>query len=206
VAAGANALHVHPRAPDGAATLDPEWTDAVVAAIRAACPGTPVGLTTSLLATHGDPVRRREAVEGWRVLPDFVSVNVSEPGFEELCDALRARGVGVEAGVWSLPDADALGTGPFLRVLVEPWDLEPAVAVATVMAIDERLVAAGVEAPQLHHGEGFATWAVLAAAVERGRDIRIGLEDTLVLPDGRPARDNAELVAAAARLADRGVR
>ena len=37
----------------------------------------------------------------------------------------------------------------------------------------------------------------------RGRDIRIGFEDTLVLPDGAVARENAELVVAAARLADR---
>lgn len=40
----------------------------------------------------------------------------------------------------------------------------------------------------------------LAAAVRAGRDIRVGLEDTLVLPDGRPASGNAELVGAAAAL------
>jgi uncharacterized protein (DUF849 family) len=39
---------------------------------------------------------------------------------------------------------------------------------------------------------------VLAAARERGHDIRVGLEDTTVLADGATARDNAELVAAAA--------
>jgi uncharacterized protein (DUF849 family) len=38
---------------------------------------------------------------------------------------------------------------------------------------------------------------VLDAAVPRGRDIRIGLEDVLTLPDGRAAPDNAALVAEA---------
>jgi uncharacterized protein (DUF849 family) len=32
-------------------------------------------------------------------------------------------------------------------------------------------------------------------------DVRVGLEDTLVLPDGRTARDNGELIAAAVSMA-----
>jgi uncharacterized protein (DUF849 family) len=203
VEAGANALHVHPRQPDGSETLDPEWADAVVAALREACPGTPVGLTTGLWATGG-PAERLEAVAGWRAPPDFASVNVSEPGLEELCGLLAERGIGVEAGVWSLADAEALAASDaaarLARVLVEVQDPQ------TAVEIDGRLVAAGVAAPQLHHGEGIGTWAVLAQAVEGGRDIRVGLEDTLVLPDGRTARDNAELVAEAKRLADRRAR
>jgi uncharacterized protein (DUF849 family) len=51
--------------------------------------------------------------------------------------------------------------------------------------------------PQLHHGDGPATWAVIERALPAGRDIRIGLEDTLTLPDGQAAADNADLVAAA---------
>jgi len=45
-----------------------------------------------------------------------------------------------------------------------------------------------------------ATWPVLRAALRLGRDIRVGLEDTVVLPDGRPASGNRELVEAAVRL------
>jgi uncharacterized protein (DUF849 family) len=40
---------------------------------------------------------------------------------------------------------------------------------------------------------------VLDAALARGRDVRIGLEDTTLMPDGSVARDNAELVVEAAR-------
>jgi uncharacterized protein (DUF849 family) len=40
---------------------------------------------------------------------------------------------------------------------------------------------------------------MLDAALARGYDVRVGLEDTLVLPDGSIARDNAQLVAEALR-------
>ena len=54
--------------------------------------------------------------------------------------------------------------------------------------------APAIPPPRLHHGVGPATWAVLDAAVPLGREIRIGLEDVLTLPDGRRAPDNAALV------------
>ena len=73
------------------------------------------------------------------------------------------------------------------------------VIVVAAAEIDELLVAGGVSAPQLHHGAGADAWEVLDAALARGRDVRIGLEDTTLMPDGRTARDNAELVAEAAR-------
>ena len=64
----------------------------------------------------------------------------------------------------------------------------------------ERILAAlGMSAaPVLVHGEGRWTWPVLRWAQAEGYDVRIGLEDTCYLPDGQQARDNAELVAAAA--------
>jgi uncharacterized protein (DUF849 family) len=53
----------------------------------------------------------------------------------------------------------------------------------------------------VRHGYDLATWDVLRAAIAGGQDIRIGLEDTTVLPDGAAAAGNGDLVAAAARLA-----
>jgi uncharacterized protein (DUF849 family) len=201
LAAGAQELHVHPRAPDGRDTVEPEAVAATVRAIRAACPGTPLGLTTGLWTTDGDAERRHAWVEAWLELPDYASVNLFEPGCAELCALLGERGVGIEAGVWAVADARRLlesGLAP-LRVLVEPSDGGAADPVAAAAEIDELLVAAGVSAPQLHHGAGPEAWTVLDAAVARGRDVRIGLEDTVVMPDGSRARDNAELVAEAAR-------
>ena len=104
VAAGAGALHVHLRAADGSETLDPPICDAVVLAIRDACPNIPVGLTTAIWI-EPDPVRRLERVAAWAVPSDFVSVNLSEAGVSQLCDHLLARGIGIEAGVWTVEHA-----------------------------------------------------------------------------------------------------
>jgi uncharacterized protein (DUF849 family) len=70
--------------------------------------------------------------------------------------------------------------------------------VAVAAEIDAALDHASIPTARLHHGVGPATWAVLDAAVPLGREIRIGLEDVLTLPDGRRAPDNAALVVEAA--------
>jgi uncharacterized protein (DUF849 family) len=60
--------------------------------------------------------------------------------------------------------------------------------------MEETLASAGISLEQVHHGDGIASWAVNERALAHGHGIRTGLEDTTVLPDGRRARDNAELV------------
>jgi uncharacterized protein (DUF849 family) len=207
VAAGAGALHLHPRDEDGEETLAADAVAAAVEAVRAACPGVPVGVSTGLWITGGDPERRLAEIAGWAGpgRPDFASVNMSEEGAGDVAAALRAAGVGVEAGTWSEENAEhvAAGTlgGDLVRILIEPQEDDAGAAVARAAAIERVLSDRGVPGPRLHHGYGAATWAVLAAAVARGRDIRVGLEDTLELPDGSTAPGNGALVAAAVRVA-----
>lgn len=208
VEAGARALHVHPRHADGRETLDPDACDAAMLAIRKACPTVPVGLSTAAWI-EADPARRTKLVE-WTDRPDFVSVNFSEPGVLELCELLHRIGIGIEAGLWTVADAEAFVDSGFarsvVRVLVEPPDPEPEAAEACATAIDSLLDHAKVDAPRLHHGSEMATWHVIAVALDRGWDVRVGLEDTLRLPDGSPAPGNAELVAAAVSMArERGL-
>ena len=206
VSAGAGAVHLHPRDASGAETLDAGTVLAAVAAVRLAVPATPVGVTTGLWAAGGDPARRMSLVSRWTGadVPDFASVNLSEPGADELARLLGDLGIAVEAGIWSADDAGRLAASAFgvtvLRILIEPQDPTPPSAVATAAAVEAALDRYGFAAPRLHHGYGVATWPVLRAAVRLGRDIRVGLEDTVVLPDGRPASGNRELVEAAVRL------
>jgi uncharacterized protein (DUF849 family) len=113
VAAGAEAVHLHPRARNGAESLDAADIGASVAAVRASCPGTPIGVSTGLWIAGGDAIRRYDAVARWARLPadrrpGFASVNVSEDGFAELAVLLDRAGIGVEAGVWSAGDAGLL--------------------------------------------------------------------------------------------------
>ncbi len=125
-AAGVAALHVHPRGVDEAETLDPAACGAAITAIRAACPGIPVGLSTAAWIAP-DPRARVALIESWTVFPEFASVNFSEPGTAEVCAALSRSGIGIEAGLWSVEDARRLiasGLAPLcLRILVEAQQL-----------------------------------------------------------------------------------
>jgi uncharacterized protein (DUF849 family) len=202
---GAQALHLHPRDAAGGQTLDPEHVLAAVAATRAAT-GLPVGVTTGIWTVNGDVARRLDLVARWTGpdRPDYASINMNEPGTEDLADLLTSLGIQIEAGVWTAADARLLGAAAFkdriLRVLMEPVDRNPAGAVATAAEAAAELARLGVTARQVHHGYDLATWDVISAAVAMGQDIRVGLEDTQILPDGSPAAGNADLVAAAARL------
>ena len=202
--AGAGAVHVHPRAKDGLETLDPGPCGEAVAAVREACPGMPIGLTTGLWISPGGPDERLRLVAGWDPIPDFASVNVGEDGWVELAALLIERGIGVEAGLVD-PDAaheflDSPVADRCLRVLVEVERITPRAPVAVAAQVDTVLDASGLGLPRLHHGYGPETWEVILAGAARGHDVRVGLEDVLTLPDGRTATGNADLVVAAIKL------
>jgi uncharacterized protein (DUF849 family) len=192
--AGAFAVHVHAHDAGGRETMAPAACDATVAAIRAAAPRLPIGLTTSS-SIDPDPFARAAAIRSWRRAPDFIAVNLAELGWAGIVRAASHAGIGVEAGLRSPADAEQLVGSPFthqvLRVLVEVDDPDEARAIADLIPD---------EVAQLWHGFGESTWKVLPAAIAAGHAVRVGLEDVLVLPDGAPAQSNAELVAAAVEL------
>jgi uncharacterized protein (DUF849 family) len=201
VAAGADALHIHPKDPAGRDTLEPDVVAAVLDAVRAAAPGVPVGLTTAAPAAPG-PAERIELVRAWAVRPDFASVNWHEAGSPELAETLLGIGVGVEPGLWNPAAVSAWRGWPHrrrcVRILLEiTEDLPPDEAVATARTLMASLGPDTGGIPVLLHGEGTSAWPVFGEAVQAGLQARIGLEDALVLPDGSPARGNADLVRAA---------
>jgi uncharacterized protein (DUF849 family) len=204
VAAGARALHIHPRRLDGAQSFDAQDVTAALSAIRARCPDTPVGVTTAAWI-EPDVSRRLRQVQEWTVLPDFASVNFSEPGVADLCQALHACGIGIEAGLSTTADVDLLlqlGLADHcLRILIEPDEEEAEAALASVAAVIAALDNANIRLPRLLHGFDTTTWPVLDFALSLGYDTRIGLEDTLALPDGRLTQGNAELVSLVVSIA-----
>jgi uncharacterized protein (DUF849 family) len=203
VDAGAQSVHVHAFDDAGRETLDVTACAKVLRAIRALCPETPISLTTSATIV-ADPGERFRIVEAWEEMPDLVTANQGEPGIVGLCELLLSRGVGIEAGLLSIEDARAFVrsglAGRCRRVLIEPLDADPEVAVQHAATMEDIVVSAGITLEQVHHGYDIACWAVNRRALDRGHGIRTGLEDITLLPDGTPARDNAELVAAAAQL------
>jgi uncharacterized protein (DUF849 family) len=202
VAEGAGALHLHPKDRTGADTLYPPIVAEVLGTVRTRVPGVPVGVTTGAWAVP-DPMDRAATVAAWSEVPDFASVNWHEPGAEEVATVLIDRGVGVEAGLWTPSAVVAWLSWPLLdrcrRVLVELIDDRS--ELEALADADVLLTLLGDQpVPVLLHGEGTSAWPVLREGVRRGLDVRIGLEDTLVRPDGTRAEGNADLVRAAREL------
>jgi uncharacterized protein (DUF849 family) len=153
-----------------------------------------------------DASQRLGLIRSWKVLPDFASVNVHEDGSLELIKLLLDRGVGVEAGVWTGEAAQAVRRSGLahqcLRVLIEPAE-DGRDAMTNFKQIETELGEATT--PRLLHGLDGWAWEFVALAAERGYDTRIGFEDTLTLPDGTVAQNNAALVAAAVRISANGL-
>lgn len=203
--AGAFCLHIHPRGPNGEETLDPSVTAAALAAVRAAVPGMGVGVST------GDwiaPRATRHAhMQAWQVLPDYVSINLSEPDAPDVMAIMRQKGVPIEIGLTGRADLERLLALPdpvtgVVRVLIEmilggPLTLVRAEATATLALLRDRLP----HLPVLLHGMDANAWAFVALARDLGcEETRIGMEDVLTLPNGQPA-DNDALIRAALTMA-----
>ena len=202
--AGAVCLHLHPRAANGTETIAPDEVSAVLRAVRAAVPGMPVGLSTG--DWIGARAQRFVDIEGWADLPDYVTVNLSEPDAPAIMSLMRSRGVGLEL---SLSDPADL-----TRLLALPGDpAEGAVRIILGMIAgrirESRRHAADMlgtlrtampRLPVMMHGFEATAWDFVALARQWGcAETRIGMEDVLTLPDGTPA-GNAALVAEAARI------
>jgi uncharacterized protein (DUF849 family) len=201
--AGAKAVHMHPKMADGVDSLLPEAVDAAVSAVRHAAPGLPLGVTTGFWALP-DAEARLRVVDRWTVLPDFASVNWHEPGSEDLARLLLSKGLGVEVGIFHAEAAESWAASEIashcMRVMIE---LSGDGDIATADDLLSQVLAAGSSAPVLLHGLDESCWPLLQHAGTRGVQTRIGLEDTLLLPDGSRAPDNAALVSAAVQLLSR---
>lgn len=206
VEAGAGALHVHPRRADGRESLDADTVARALRAIRDAVPGVPVGVSTGLWIAPGGEARHA-AIAEWTEIPDYVSLNLSEPDAPQIAEIVRARGIGIEAGLWSRADLERFlampWAGAVTRILIEVNEQDVREAQAVFDGISAGLAARGFGPathgpPIISHGLDAAFWPIAKRARAAGHDLRVGLEDVLHLPDGRVAPDNAALVRALA--------
>jgi uncharacterized protein (DUF849 family) len=193
---GVTALHVHPRDAAGLEVLAGPEVATAVSVVRAAVPGVEISITTGGWI-QPDPVRRAELVAGWAALaagrPDTASVNVHEDGWQSVCAALHAAGIGIELGVFDVPAAHTLRANGFppgsVRVLAE---VQPGASPDPLLA-----ALSWSTLPVLLHSADADAWPVFDTSVKLGLSTRMGLEDCLHRPDGSPALGNADLIAAA---------
>ncbi|CAN5773816.1 3-keto-5-aminohexanoate cleavage protein [soil metagenome] len=200
VEAGAKAVHMHPKGPDGKDSLLPDTVAAAVTAVRAVLPDIPLGVTTGYWALP-DAEERLAAVRAWTVLPDFTSLNWHEPGSPELGELVLSRGMGLEVGIFhaeaAAPWVHLESAQRCMRVMLE---LDESADADLADELLEMVRAAGSPAPILLHGLNESFWPLLEHAGLRGVQTRVGMEDVLTLPDGSAATGNADLVAAAITL------
>ncbi|MDN5790678.1 MAG: 3-keto-5-aminohexanoate cleavage protein [Micrococcales bacterium] len=209
VLAGATMVHVHPRDESGRESLRELDITEALTAIRHHAPGVRVSVSTRD-GIAADFREKLALIRSWPMPidggPDCASVNWHEPGAVEVARLLSTKGIGVEAGIWTPRAAIAFVSTNW------PWQVERVLAeavpgvspgVSGVWATERILTALGMSPkPVLVHGEGAWTWPVFRWGQAAGRQVRIGFEDTLLLPSGREAYDNAELVRTAGALPD----
>ncbi|MFD4674717.1 3-keto-5-aminohexanoate cleavage protein [Lentzea sp. NPDC058450] len=184
-ALGVTSVHIHPRDVIGLPTLVGPEVATTIATVRAAVPGIEISVSTDV------PGNRGTLIASWAPLatgrPDIASVRLDDPGWRDLVQALHQVNVKVELVV---------------TARAQLADLPPGVSRVTVTATRDTAesLLAQVEPlglPILLHGRDDEAWKVLDYAALLEHHVRMGLEDTLRLPDGRQARNNAELVALA---------
>lgn len=199
--AGAESIHIHVKNHNALDTIDPRYVDPTIAAVRSACTGLPVGVTTGAWI-QPDPQQRCAAIRAWNRLPDFASVNWHEDGANLVASTLLERGIDVEAGLWGSYAVDTWLRSPLhracKRVLLElPRGLKKTEAYESAAVLLQSLDQRCHDVSILLHGEQDTAWPAVDYAANQKLSTRIGFEDTLTLPDGAPAASNAALVAAA---------
>ncbi|MCO6425845.1 3-keto-5-aminohexanoate cleavage protein [Sinorhizobium meliloti] len=176
-----------------------------------------VGTVRTLAACHkpcasvvtssgGDPARKLDLnfATSWRQLPDYASVNISERDAPAVIALLHRMGVGVEAGLATVADAERFVTLPdchrAFRILIEIEEQDLGKADAIADGIAQVLERANILRPVLLHGFDATVWHFVSRAHQRRWSTRVGLEDGCQLTNGEIAGGNADLVADALQI------
>jgi len=228
--AGASVLHVHFRdqrpGHGHLPTWDPDAADDICQAIRDACPGALINMTTGVI---GDDLSGPLSCLA-RVTPELAACNAGTLNYlktradgrwawapmvfdnpvekvKRMCDAILAAG--------AAPEFECFDVGILRSVgLYRENGWAPALphtnlvmGVASGMPADPRLLEALL--PYVTPGALWQTtvigreevWAVHRRTAELGGQLRTGVEDTFYLPSGARCRGNGDLVDALAAVA-----
>lgn len=201
IAAGAAELHIHPRGSHGRESLSA--VDEAMRAVRRSCPGTLVGVLTGAWI-EGDEKQTRDCIAAWSLLPDYASVNLSERDAPAVIALLHRMGVGVEAGLATVADAERFMTIPdchrVFRILIEIEEQELEKADEIADGIVQVLERANIRRPILLHGFDTTVWHFVQRAHQLRWSTRVGLEDGRQLANGEIAGGNADLISDAVQI------
>jgi uncharacterized protein (DUF849 family) len=222
--AGASIFHVHFRSQEpGLGHLpswDPDVAEAMITAIRAACPGSIINMSTGVVGLDvSGPVACLE-----RVRPEIAACNAGTLNYlkakrdgtwawppivfdnpvskvEQMALAMKQTGTRPEWECFDVGIVRSVGLYSDVRIAESP-SYNFVMGVASGMPADARFLPLLRELTR----EGCRwqvtaigreeVWPLHQAAAEQGGHLRTGLEDTFYLPEGSRARGNGDLVAA----------
>ena len=208
--AGADSLHLHVRNADGSHSLDATLYKEAISAVAEVVPDMPVQITTESAGIFDVPTQFQCLTS---VVPKSASISVREIA-RDVSLAPSVYGFCAEAKIavqhilynsqdvallheWYAKDWVPLDMGSAIFVLgqyqpmiqARPDNLMPFLDAASGLSLDWAICAFGQN-----------ELACAKQALSLGGDIRIGFENNILLPDGNPAKNNAQTVALAAAL------
>ena len=212
--AGAAAVHLHARWPDGRPSQEPVHFREIIDRLRAAGCDAVVQCSTGGAVGMSIDERLGSLVDGAEMgtlnlgtmnFGDEVFAN-SRPDIVRIAARLRERGLVPECEVY---DAGMLDTLAWLRGkghLAPPYHVQFVLGVPGGMSASERNLRFLVEGlPEPMHwtaaGVGRSQLELAALSLRLGGHVRVGLEDNLYLEKGVLAKGSAELVERAVALA-----
>lgn len=194
---GAKSVHFHPRDDKGSETFKREFVDNQIGELRTKLKNVPVGISTGEWI-EPNLGKRLDQIGSWKNLPDFVSINYDENGFEKMTELISKKGIKIEIGLSSLESAKNFTqsnlNGDFLRILIEPQEQNLGEAIETIEKIENQIKKYDNSIPILLHGVDNTCWNILKLAFKKNYQTRVGFEDTLKLLNGIKATSNKQLV------------
>jgi uncharacterized protein (DUF849 family) len=228
--AGASIMHVHLRSQEPGfghmPSWDPDVAEAVVNAIRAACPGVIINLTTGVVGKDvSGPVACLKRVKPESAACNAGSLNylkIKEDGswawppmvfdnpvakIKQMLDVMAETGTHPEFECFDVGIVRSVGMYLKAGMFTGVPEVNFVMGVASGMPCDADLLTLLPRyAPRdcvwqttlIGRGE---IWPVHRKTAELGGMLRTGLEDTFYLPGGERARGNGQLIEALARVA-----
>ena len=224
--AGASVVHIHARRPDGTPSVAVDDYRAITAAILAEVPDIVINYSTG---TVGIPMAERvgHVVE---LKPELGALNMGSMNYAKwssnrkawvfefvfensftdityLLERMRESGVKPECECFDVGHVESVYPLIEAGLLTTPIQFSFILGVVGgISAHRSNLPHMASRAPEGSTWEviGISTeqWGLIQQAAELGGNVRTGLEDNFVLPDGERTTGNGGLVAAAARLVE----
>lgn len=224
VEAGASIVHIHARQDDGRPAYDVETYARIDAEVKKRCPDVIINYSTGAMG-----IPREERVGQITALkPELAALNMGSMNYAIYSRQQKAFyhdfvfANPFKDILFFLEAMNAVGTRPEMecfdaghigntRPLIDMGILKPPFQFSLIMGVlggipasTKNLVNQVGQLPDDAFwqviGISRQQWALVAAAITMGGNIRVGLEDNLYLPDGELAASNGDLVAKAAEL------